>query len=97
MIVAERYLANRQRTLEQRPRLRMRWPPRARKRRSEVGRFCLGLRKQVLLEEIAVVLGADRFQHWAVELEPSPRHGERRLNVSGSSTLTNADMPLPPG
>src|ERR1700694_5756529 len=45
---------------------------------SEVGRFCLGLRKQVLVEEIAVVLGADGLQHRAVELEPSPCHGERR-------------------
>jgi hypothetical protein len=30
-------------------------------RGSEIGRFCLGLRKQVLVEEIAVVLGADGF------------------------------------
>src|SRR6266849_8787513 len=33
---------------------------------SEVGRFCLGLRKQVLVGEIDVVLGADGLKHWAV-------------------------------
>src|SRR5712671_7716617 len=50
---------------------------------SEVGLFCLGLRKQVLVEEIAVVLGADGLQHRAVELEPSPCHGERRIERVG--------------
>src|SRR5271169_2562266 len=46
---------------------------------------------------VAVVLGADGLQHRAVELEPSPHHGERRIERVGSSTVTRADMPLPPG
>src|SRR5262245_62023536 len=45
------------------------------KKKSEVWGFCLGLRKQVLVEEVAVVLGADGLQHRAVGLEPSSRHG----------------------
>jgi hypothetical protein len=45
------------------------------------------MRKQVLVEEIAVVLGADGLQHRAVEAEPSPRHGERRVERVGVAAL----------